>query len=535
MRYSVLLVAALVVLSGCSGLTGGDGAPGNETDVGTTAASPAPTTTDGATTAPPPSDESPTTAPPTTAPPTTAPPTTEEPRFVPDDPAEDRLGWEDGYWYNESIDVDRSDGLNDSELDAVVARGMARVEHVRQLEFEKKVPVKIVSREEFAANSTGYDYSTVDRLHQNTKWEAMLMVNESTNALSVQESNTAASVGGYYSPSEERIVIVSENTTSPKMNEITLAQELFHALQDQRFNLSRYDYSTQESHNANDGIVEGDGNFVDRLYEQECDEGSWGDCLMPSENGGGGGGGSIHFGMYFVSFQPYSDGPKFVKQIYEEGGWDAVNAVYENPPASTEQTIHPEKYEEDAPTEMTFEDTSGEEWDVLEMGEGSINYATFGEAGLASMLFYPYYDSGRQQNAPVVGVYQFFNLTEGGGVSSFDPLNYSNEYTTGWDGDRLYPYVNESSAETNETGYVWKLEWDSEQDAREFVDGYEQLLVGYYGAQPVDGHPNTYRIPEGQQYADAFYVKIDGSTVYIVNAPTVDDLDEVRAGAGTAA
>ncbi|MDX1748601.1 MAG: hypothetical protein R3324_21930, partial [Halobacteriales archaeon] len=37
----------------------------------------------------------------------------------PPDPETDRLGWENGYWYNESITVDQSDGLSDEELDAI--------------------------------------------------------------------------------------------------------------------------------------------------------------------------------------------------------------------------------------------------------------------------------------------------------------------------------------------------------------------------------------------------------------------------------
>jgi len=445
---------------------------------------------------------------------------------APDDPAEDRLGWENGCWYNESIDVDRSDGLNNTELDAVVGRAMARVEQIRELEFDETVPVEVLSREEFR-DSREFNTTTNNTLHQNVKWEAMLMVGEDTDAISVQESNRGATVGGYYSPREERIVIVSENTTSPKMNEVTLSQELFHALQDQRFNISSFDQYTQELHNARDGIIEGDGNFVDRLYSQRC-EAEW-DCLLPqSMQGGGGGSASIHFGMYFVTFQPYSDGPNFVRQLYREGGWEAVNAVYENPPASTEQTIHPDKYGEDEPTNMTVTDRSNEEWSVPQLENGTVDYAEFGEAGLATMLFYPTYESGGQAS-PVVGVRSFFNYTQSGEISTEDPFNYTTKYTDGWDGDKLYPYVTEDSAETNETGYVWKTAWDSESDAADFVEGYTMLLE-YLDAEPVDGHANTYRIPDGE-YADAFYVNHTGTTVTLVNAPTVEALSEVRAGA----
>ncbi|MEF8774053.1 MAG: Hvo_1808 family surface protein, partial [Halobacteriales archaeon] len=169
------------------------------------------------------------------------------PTEAPPDPDEDVIGWEDGYWHNESIDVDRSDGLNDSELHAVVSRAMARVESVRQLEFEQRVPVEVISREEFAeSNRNRSDPSAANRLHQNAKFEATFLVGEGTDAISVQQSSSSASVLGYYSPTEERIVIVSENTTAPKMNEITLSQELFHALQDQHFNLSAYNQTTRE-------------------------------------------------------------------------------------------------------------------------------------------------------------------------------------------------------------------------------------------------------------------------------------------------
>ncbi|WP_209452239.1 Hvo_1808 family surface protein [Halosimplex halophilum] len=445
----------------------------------------------------------------------------------PDNPDGDPLGWENGCWYNESIDVDRSDGLNETELDAVVARSMARVEQVRELEFNETVPVRVVSREQFrAGNATGGNHTVNNTLHQNVKWEAMLMVGEDTDAISVQERNTGATVGGYYSPREERIVVVSENATAPKMNEITLSQELFHALQDQRYNLSAYDQYTRELHNARDGIIEGDGNLVDRLYSQRCAS-EW-DCLMPQTQPGGGGAASIHYGIYFVTYQPYSDGPKFVEGIYRAEGWEGVNAVYENPPASTEQTIHPEKYGEDPPTNVSFTDTSGEAWTVPHLENGTVDYAQFGEAGLATMLFYPTYASGGEAS-PVVGVRSFFNYTAAGSLSTYDPFNYTTRYTDGWDGDRLYPYVTDDSAETNETGYVWKTVWDSEGDAAEFVQGYSMLL-DYYGAEPVDDSANTYRIPEGP-YADAFYVNHTGTTVTLVNAPSVEELSEVRAGA----
>ena len=446
---------------------------------------------------------------------------------------DDTLGREDGYWYNESVPVDQSDGLNETELDAVVSRAMARVEKIRGLEFERRVPVRIVSRADFASNRGGGGTSPRVRLRQNAKWEAMFMINESTDAIEVRESNQAAAVGGYYNPGTQEIVIVSENATAPKMNEIVLAQELFHALQGQKFNVysrSWYPGQTVEKHNTADGVIEGDGNYVDYLYEQRC-EVEW-DCLVPEE--GGGGAGDLNRGLLQVTFQPYSDGPALVQSLHEEDGWEAVNELYENPPASTEQVIHPERYGEDDPNYPTVDDTASNGWEVIDTGGGSTDYASFGEAGLAVMMWYPsYVESGPGSNdTVVVPRAEHFNRRDGGaGLQEIDPYNYDFPVTDGWDGDTLVLYANDSSAETGETGYVWEVNWDSRGDASEFIKGYEQLL-SYHGAQSVDGRENTYRIPEGNGFADAFYLLQDGNTVTIVNAPTVDDLGDVHVPAG---
>lgn len=446
-------------------------------------------------------------------------------------PSEDVLGWENGCWYNESIAVDRTDGLNQTEMDAVIARSMARVEVIRELEFKSTVPVDILTREEYK-NQTSDRYANTSeskRFHENVRWEAMLMTNESTDAIAVQESNSGSTVGGYYSPAEGRIVIISENESTPKMNEIVLSQELFHALQQDYFNISEFDRSTQELTNAKGGIIEGDGNLVDHWYGQRC-RSEW-DCLMPNRTPEDNENVSFHWGMYLVSYQPYSDGPKFVKNLYEEKGWGAVNDMYDNPPASSEQVIHPKKYPNETPRNMSFTDKSNEKWHIPDMGENTIDYASLGEPGLASMLFYPYYDSGRE-DAPVIPPAGFLNISNSGEINTFDPVRYGNTpYTAGWDGDRLYPYVTDDSAETGETGYVWKLGWDSEKDAKEFVEGYLKLLR-YHNATAVDGREDTYRIAEGEKFADAFYINQTGDTVYIVNAPTVDELRDVRASAG---
>ncbi|PSQ45728.1 hypothetical protein BRD17_00930 [Halobacteriales archaeon SW_7_68_16] len=350
------------------------------------------------------------------------------------------------------------------------------------------------------------------------QYEAAMMIGEDTDAVAVRESTLGAGTLGYYDFAADTITIVSENTTTPRLDEITLAQELFHALQDQQFPIASYDRSTIERRNAVNGIVEGDGNFVDYRYDRRC-TGVWnGTCLRPRT--GSGGGDDRHRGLTVISLQPYSDGPAFVRSLYRDGGWAAVNAVYDRPPASTEQTIHTERYRRDPPTQVSFSDRSSREWSPLSLDRG-VNYATFGEAGLYAIFLYPGYASNF--STQIVSYPDFLNAPVGQPLPEIDPYDYAHPLTTGWDGDTLVPYVRTDSTILNETGYVWRLVWDTPTDAAEFARGYRDLLT-FNGARPVDARPNTYRIPDDEPFGDAI------ALVTIVNAPTVDALNGVRTG-----
>ena len=437
---------------------------------------------------------------------------------TPADPENDTLGWEAGYWYNESIRVDQSDGLNDSELNATVARTMARVEVIRQLEFKRRVPVEIETRESFDAQRANRSTDAALRRFDNVKFEALFLVGEDADSIDVQNENAGTAVLGFYSPSRDAIVVISESGSDLQLDELTLAHELVHALQDQYFNLTRYDARTRDGANAENGLIEGDASLVEFRYERRCTgEGDWnGTCL--SQSGGGGGGSLANIGTYLVKFQPYSDGPSFVQSLYSQGGWDAVNAAYGDVPASAEQVIHPEKYGVDPPTQVELEDRNSDAWERVRPPNRP-DYGEVGEAALTTMLVFPLY-----QNPPgrIVSPNEWLNRTAGGELSSFDPLNYGHPYSAGWDGDRLHVYVNAA----NETAYVWRLVWDSPAEAEEFLEGYSQVLE-YWGGEEVE--PGRWVIEDGG-FADAFHVRVEGDTVTIVNAPAVEQLDEVRAG-----
>jgi hypothetical protein len=435
------------------------------------------------------------------------------------DPSRDVLGWEGGYWYNESIPVTGQNGLNASEQSAFVNRTMARIERVRELEFSSAVPVEVISREAFQGqpNATGGGArSAAFRTFDNAKFEGLFLIGEENDSLAVQQSNRNQNVLGYYSPRNDSIVVVSESET-PRISRSTLAHELVHALQDQQFNLSRGAPVTRDGYNARNGLVEGEANYVQRRYEGNCG-GQW-RCLDIQSAGGGGGGGDLHLGVYALEYFPYADGPAFIDAVFDREGWAGVNALHEDVPESTEQVIHPEKYGNDRPTNLTIRERNSAGWERVRP-DSRPDYATLGQSALSAMFGYTIYDSYNE--SPAIPPRSFLN-TEGGSVNRTDPFEYGLAYTNGWDGDRMAVYE-----KNNETGYVWKLAWDSPAEAREFVRGYRQLLT-HWGGERVLGRQGVWEIERASPFADAFRISRQGSTVTIINAPQANDLDAVHA------
>jgi len=453
---------------------------------------------------------------------------------APPDPPADRLGWEAGYWYNESVPATTDDGLNRSEIRAVIARSAARVERIRQLEFERLPEFTFVNRSDYAGvfeeGLAEADISTADRLHQNTKYEALFMIAEEESYFRVNAQNQGGLAGAFYATQDIPAVNVSAGTIAiivrdgerpESISERTLGHELVHALQNQRFGDSPYwnlSGRTEETYRANQSLIEGDATYVGQTYDLRC--GSEWSCLPTPESQVSP---PANFGLTIYSFAPYGTTGAFVDHVRREYGWAGVNALYrpeESPaaPVSTEQYIHPEKFPDDRPTEVTVEHRTADGWRLLDLPNSSVDYATFGEAGIFAMLIYPSYAARQEVIIPP-------SPRIDNELVRFD---FAHPASDGWDGDKLYPYVNDTSAERNETGYVWKVAWDSPEDASEFLDAYRRLLE-FHDAERVG--ERTYRVPEpefGRDFGDAFHLIEDGETTIIVNAPTVEDLSAVR-------
>jgi hypothetical protein len=447
------------------------------------------------------------------------------------DPASDRLGWEDGYWHDEPIDVDQSDGLSDAEIDAYVGRAMARVEAIRHEEFEKTVPVEIISREEYGNRSGGGGNASAGAAvgnfsaWNNQVWEALFVSGESGDSQQSISETRSAAVAGFYSPRDDEIKVITDTPQRPEIDNATLVHELVHALQDQHYGLDNRTYAgqTQDTQLSIDGLIEGDASYVERRYANRCGDG-WSCVTSPTAGGtsgggetsgdgsDGGGGAQPNYGILLTMYQPYSDGPGYVAALHERDGWDAVDRAFRSPPVSTEQTIH---VTDETPRPIEFSDAARDGWRLFP--EQGINGSdTVGEASIYVMFWYQAY----KNEADTVDPRSLFQTS-----GPYDVYNYDAPPSAGWANDRLFPYRDASGAETD-YGYVWVTEWDTERDAREFRNAYLEILSAQDAAQREDG----VRVIENGKFADAFRVVRRGDRVVIVNGPTPAAVDDIRPG-----
>lgn len=401
------------------------------------------------------------------------------------DPTE-QIGVEDGYRHDATLAVTPADGYNQTELSAVVARTTARVERLRGVEFDATPEVVLQSRAEYRAQNRSF---TRDPGRAgDVRWEAAFMIGEDTDAGRVVDSLFGGAVAGYYLPGSDRIVLVSE--TGETVDARTLAHELVHALQDARgWRVAGRD--TFDGRLAATGLTEGEATAVARAYADRCGE-EW--TCLPRAGGEAGNASAIatHPGVYLTFRAPYVAGAGFVDRLRDRGGWQAVTAAYDRPPASTRELLVADTHPADVPS-LTVADRSGEAWE---------RYATPDSLGRATVhaLFWANGLVNRGDDAV--------------------RTDYEDPYSAGLVTDRFVPYRNGTA-----DGYVWRLRFENASEAREFVDGYERLLLVRQRADQV--REGVYVVRSGP-FADAFRVTRDGDTVTVVNGPTVADLDGIH-------
>ncbi|MEF8914474.1 Hvo_1808 family surface protein [Natronomonas sp.] len=440
----------------------------------------------------------------------------------------DHLGYYDGYWHNDTLDINASDGLTEAETEAVLSRAMARVQLLRGLEFEEDIEVELQTRAEFREESDDVwtEPGEGTRRLDNAQFEALFLVGPDEDVVDVRSGNRGGSVLGFYVPGTGRLVLVSGRDPATLNNEYTLAHELVHALQDQRFGLESLGPATLDSVNARNGLIEGEAMSVQHDYEDRCESGEW-QCVGTGGGSGASTGSEFHWGVYFAGFFPYAEGPSFIAHHRERGGWDAIDAMHGDQPTDAAEVIYPSTYDTDAYGNATVTDRSDADWERVRTEDGP-DYAEVGQSGLTSMFAYTLYaESAEAGSGAVIAQDEFLNSGENG-LDRQRPFTYDVSYAEGWRADRLQAYVDD-----NRTAFVWNVTFNDRANASEFGDGYEQVFE-FWGGQRVETHGDAevWRFGENERFRGAVWIHRDGTSFTVVKAPDRAELDDVYAPAG---
>jgi len=446
------------------------------------------------------------------------------------------VGCWNGTHYEDELSFDQDDGLTEEELEALTHLTMARVEHIRERPFREGVPVETVTRAEFAngsmggggAGETNGSLSASQRWNDQV-WEALFVVGEDTTAAAEIDTVFGGAVSGFYSPAQDRIVLVVPEGEAVQIDPSTLAHELVHGMQDQYHDLTRPRYvgATQDGDLAVDGIVEGEAVHIEERYAARCAD-NW-SCLDGPSGGGGGGGSAAdyNFGILQTVLQPYAEGAFYVESLVESEGWSAVNETMTDPPESTAEVIHERPgYETRA---VEFEDTATDGWETYP-NQGVDGAETAGEASMFVMFWYQSFEYGYPVLEPTESraANVRIHTRPEASLRTRANYNYAHEATAGWAGDELYPYRNDDGGETRD-GYVWVTEWQTRADATAFYETYRTML-GAHGDDPyVTG--DVYEIDDGD-FPGAYGVTRENTTVTVVHAPEPGGVLELRPGIG---
>jgi hypothetical protein len=237
-----------------------------------------------------------------------------------------------------------------TEKAAPVSTIAARVEGIRGLRFETRprpVEVSPAQARRDGLQDLDRSYPSAERHADEEVLKLLGLLQPSVDLRKVSATVFGQGVAGYYDPRTKRLRIVKgAQTTNRFLEEITLAHELTHALEDQRFGLDLEDTSgSDDAALARLAMVEGSATAVMLTYGERhfsADQSLAGLFSSLGQDTGD--------LPPFVEAQllfPYLGGQTFVQRLYATGNdsWKVLDAAERfRPPASTEQILHPDKY-----------------------------------------------------------------------------------------------------------------------------------------------------------------------------------------------
>lgn len=324
----------------------------------------------------------------------------------------------------------------------------AQVSDIRGLTLSEPVPRILLSPEELediVINEFFAEYSDDDARQDVLILSLVGLLPVDFDLKSFYNELYSEQVSGFYDSETKEIYIV-KGTSFGGSEKLTYAHEFTHALQDQTFLFDEgLNYNSEACEDDSErcaaikALIEGDAVLTEILWFQTyATRSDYQDILESFEN---------YASPVFDNappyiqkdlFFPYDQGFAFVEYLFNEGGFEAVDAAYENLPVSTEQIIHPERYPWDQPRSVTLpnlEAVLGGDWILFDQN-------VMGEWYTYLILSQSYHEAYRI------------------------PEDQAESAARGWGGDAYAFYLHEN---TDEVVFILDTVWDTTEDAEEFT------------------------------------------------------------------
>ncbi len=258
-----------------------------------------------------------------------------------------------------------------------VARIRAEVARMRGLQYQADVKVGVKSPAEIRTMVLGdfeKEAPAEDMAKQEKVYKQLGLIPPEYDLRARMIDFLSEQIGGYYDPEKKELFLVDQTQggaaqvpgAQEAMDEMVMAHELHHALQDQNYDLSRW-MELLSSHDDRiqgyKSLVEGEAQLVGMTYLFK--KMGRGDVDIAAFNR------MQDMAMRFSPeaqkmrdvppyllenmMFPYTQGAEFVQAMQRKLGWERIGQAFNDPPMSTEQVLHPEKFlgaERDEPTEL---------------------------------------------------------------------------------------------------------------------------------------------------------------------------------------
>jgi hypothetical protein len=336
---------------------------------------------------------------------------------------------------------------DEAEILAELAEIEEQVIAIRGLEAADIGPAEIITRAELGPELLAMfdeQYPPDEREKDNQALRALGLLGPDEDVADLQLQLLGDQVLGFYDPTEERMVVVSD-TGLDAAAKLTYAHEYTHALQHAAFDPPQFDPETELEDDealALTSLSEGDATVAmfawafAHLSQEELIEVGAGQEL-PDTTG-------IPGWMVSQLFFPYTTGQLWASSLVGQNpiapDFAEIDAAYADPPDSTEQIIDLEKWEaREAPVEIEVADLV----ELLGDGWEEVDQTPIGQASIGFML-------------------EHFGLAKGVADGAAD----------GWGGDRVRIATGPDGA----FAVAWRLAWDTPEDAAEFLTAYETVI-----------------------------------------------------------